>query len=66
MAMKRLHRSACLTNYVEVAQSLHVSPLEQLRRVDINPACLTNPDTRDSGRRALSVAGKLRAGGWRR
>jgi hypothetical protein len=46
MAMQRLHRSACLTNYVEVAQALHVSPLEQLRRVKLNPACLTNPDTR--------------------
>jgi AraC-like DNA-binding protein len=46
MAMKKLHRSACLTNYVELAQSLHVSPFEQLRRVNINPACLTNPDTK--------------------
>jgi AraC-like DNA-binding protein len=42
----KLHRSACLTNYVEVAQALRVSPLEQLRRVRLNPACLTNPDTR--------------------
>jgi AraC-like DNA-binding protein len=46
MAMKMLHRSACLTNYAEVAQSLHISPLEQLRRVDINLACLTNPDSK--------------------
>lgn len=46
MAMKKLHRSACLTNYVDLAQSLHISPFEQLRRVDINPACLTNPDTK--------------------
>jgi AraC-like DNA-binding protein len=44
--MKKLHRSACLTNYVELAQSLHISPFEQLRRVNINPACLTNPDTK--------------------
>jgi AraC-like DNA-binding protein len=43
--MKKLHRSACLTNYAEVAQALHVSPLEQLRRVNINPASLTSPDT---------------------
>jgi AraC-like DNA-binding protein len=45
MTLKKLHRSACLTNYVELAQQLHISPLEQLRRVKINPACLSNPDT---------------------
>jgi AraC-like DNA-binding protein len=45
MVMKKLHRSACLTNYAELAKTLGISPLEQLRRVDINPACLTNPDT---------------------
>lgn len=45
MAMKKLHRSACLTDYVELAKALHISPMEQLRRVNINPACLTNPDT---------------------
>ncbi|CAG4883699.1 Transcriptional regulator, AraC family [Georgfuchsia toluolica] len=44
MALKKLHRSACLTNYEEVAKALHISPLEQLRRVNINSACLTNPD----------------------
>jgi len=44
MSMKRLHRSACLTSYVELARALHISPLEQLRRVNINPTCLTNPD----------------------
>ncbi|WP_018992997.1 AraC family transcriptional regulator [Aromatoleum toluclasticum] len=44
--MKKLHRSACLTNYVELAQSLNISPFDQLRRVNINPACLTNPDTK--------------------
>lgn len=44
MSKKKLHRGACLTNYAELAQSLHVSPLEQLRRVNVNPACLTNPD----------------------
>lgn len=43
--MKKLHRSACLTNYTELAQALHFSPLEQLRQVDISPACLSNPDT---------------------
>ncbi|HEX6734634.1 MAG TPA: AraC family transcriptional regulator ligand-binding domain-containing protein, partial [Azonexus sp.] len=45
MATKKLHRSACLTNYVELAQSLHISPLDQLRRVNISPSCLHNPDT---------------------
>jgi AraC-like DNA-binding protein len=43
--MKKLHRSACLTNYMELAQAVHISPLEQLRRVNISPACLNNPDT---------------------
>ena len=43
--MKKLHRSASLSNYMEVANALHISPLEQLRRVNINPACLTDPDT---------------------
>lgn len=46
MIMKKLHRSSGLTNYVELAKSLHISPLEELRRVNINPACLTNPDTK--------------------
>ncbi|NMG76440.1 helix-turn-helix domain-containing protein [Aromatoleum diolicum] len=46
MAMKKLHRSAGLTNYVELAQSLNISPLEELRRVNISPACLSNPDTK--------------------
>lgn len=46
MAIKKLHRSACLTNYVEVAQSLNISPMEELRRVNISPACLSNPDTK--------------------
>jgi AraC-like DNA-binding protein len=44
MALKKLHRSACLTGYVELAQSLRISPLEQLTQVKIRPACLTNPD----------------------
>lgn len=43
--MKKLHRSAGLTSYAELAKSLGLSPLEQLRRVNINPACLTSPDT---------------------
>lgn len=43
--MKKLHRSSCLTNYAELAQALNISPLEQLRRVNINAACLTSPDT---------------------
>lgn len=46
MATKKLHRSACLTNDVEVVQTPHISPLEQLRRVNISPACRTNPDTK--------------------
>lgn len=45
MRMRKLHRSACLTNYPDLARALHIDPMEQLRRVDINPACLTNPDT---------------------
>ena len=43
--MKKLHRSTCLTNYVELSQSLNISPMDQLRRVNISAACLTNPDT---------------------
>lgn len=46
MTMKKLHRSACLTNFVELAQALNISPLDELRRVDISPTCLTNPDTK--------------------
>ena len=46
MGMKKLHRSAGLTNYVELAQALHISPLDELRRVNISPTCLTNPDTK--------------------
>jgi len=46
MTLKKLHRSACLTNYVDLARSLHLSPLDQLRRVDISPACLANPDAK--------------------
>jgi AraC-like DNA-binding protein len=42
--MKKMHRCACLTNYAELAQALGISPLEQLRRVDISPTCLSNPD----------------------
>jgi AraC-like DNA-binding protein len=45
MITRKLHRSACLTNYVELAKELGISPIEQLRRVDINPTCLNNPDT---------------------
>lgn len=41
-----MHRSSCLTNYVELAQALHISPLEQLRWVNISSACLTNPDAK--------------------
>lgn len=43
--MKKLHRSAGLTNYVELAQALRISPLDELRRVNISPAVLSNPDT---------------------
>lgn len=45
MTVKKMHRCACLTNYVELAQALHISPVEQLRRVKINPASLSNPDS---------------------
>ena len=44
--MKKLHRSACLTNYVELARALHISPFDEMRRVDINASCLANPDTK--------------------
>jgi AraC-like DNA-binding protein len=45
MSMKKLHRSAGLTNYVRLANELHISPLDQLRRVHIHPVALSNPDT---------------------
>lgn len=44
MITKKMHRCACLTNYKELAQALHIAPMEQLRRVRISPASLTNPD----------------------
>jgi AraC-like DNA-binding protein len=43
--MRKLHRGAGLTNYAELAQSLNLSPMEQLRRVGINPAWLKEPDS---------------------
>ena len=43
-SMRKLHRGAGLTNYVELAQSLQLSPMEQLRRVGINPSWLNEPD----------------------
>lgn len=44
MGIKKLHRCSCLTDFPSLARALGVDPLEQLRRVDINPACLTDPD----------------------
>jgi AraC-like DNA-binding protein len=37
-------RSACLTNYAEVARSLRLDPFAQLRDAGLDARCLTNPD----------------------
>lgn len=42
--MTNLVRSACLTNYSEVARSLGLDPLEQLRAVELSPHCLQQID----------------------
>ncbi|MCO8312959.1 AraC family transcriptional regulator [Pseudomonas mandelii] len=42
--MSGLVRSASLTNYVEIARSLHVDHLQQLRLVGLDPQCLLQPD----------------------
>ena len=42
--MSSLIRSACLTNYAELARSLNVDPMQQLRLVGLDPRCLLQPD----------------------
>jgi AraC-like DNA-binding protein len=37
-------RSACLTNYAEVARGLGVEPFAQLRAAGLDASCLSNPD----------------------
>lgn len=46
--MKGLVRSASLTNYAEIARSLNVDPLQQLRLVGLDPRCLLQPDLKIS------------------
>jgi AraC-like DNA-binding protein len=41
----KLIRSACLTNYVEVARSVGLDPFRQLKAADLSRGCLTDPDT---------------------
>ena len=43
--MPKLIRSACLTNYVEVARSVGLDPYRQLKAAGLSRACLTDPDT---------------------
>jgi AraC-like DNA-binding protein len=42
--MTGLVRSACLTHYSEVARSLGLDPLAQLRAVELDARCLQEPD----------------------
>lgn len=42
--MSGLIRSASLTNYAEIARSLNVDPVQQLRLVGLDPRCLLQPD----------------------
>ena len=44
--MPLLVRSTCLTNYVEVCNSLGLDPYAQLRKFRISATCLTNPETK--------------------
>jgi AraC-like DNA-binding protein len=46
--MKGLVRSASLTNYAEIARSLNVDPMQQLRLVGLDPRCLLQPDLKIS------------------
>jgi AraC-like DNA-binding protein len=46
--MPLLVRSACLTNYVEVCDSLDIDPYALLKSHKINAACLTDPDKKVS------------------
>ncbi|MNF63176.1 HTH-type transcriptional regulator VirS [compost metagenome] len=42
--MGHLVRSASLTHYAEIARSLNVDPMQQLRLVGLDPRCLQEPD----------------------
>jgi AraC-like DNA-binding protein len=42
--MGHLVRSASLTHYAEIARSLNVDPVQQLRLVGLDPRCLQQPD----------------------
>jgi len=44
--MTDLIRSACLTHYAEVAQSVRLDPREMLRKVRLPISCLARPDIR--------------------
>src|SRR5262245_841159 len=43
--MRKFIRSACLTNYVDVARSVGLDPYRQLRAAGLSRACLVDPDT---------------------
>ena len=43
--MPKFIRSACLTNYVDVARSVGLDPYGQLKVVGLSRACLVDPDT---------------------
>jgi AraC-like DNA-binding protein len=43
--MPKFIRSACLTNYVEVARSVGLDPYRQLTAAGLSRACLVDPDT---------------------
>ncbi len=46
--MPAIRRSACLSNYVDVARSIGLDPLPLLREVGIHPSDLNDPDTKIS------------------
>ena len=46
--MKGLVRSASLTHYAEIARSMNVDPMPQLRTVGLDPQCLLQPDLKIS------------------
>jgi len=61
--MPKLIRSACLTNYVEVARSIGLDPYRQLKAAGLSRACLADPDTMI---RASAVGRLLEASAVRR
>jgi AraC-like DNA-binding protein len=62
--MADLVRSACLTNYAEVARSVGIEPIKMLRKVGLPRACLGDQDMRIpvSGVRRLLEASATAAG----